>query len=68
MQLEIDCYEWAIGRIDVNKISFDRLERIINAAVRDLEKRKDRAMIELILTIYGQRLNLFNEFCLSFLP
>jgi hypothetical protein len=68
MQLEIDCYEWAIGRIDVNKISFDRLERIINAAVRDLEKRKDKAMIELILTIYGQRLNLFNEFCLSFLP
>jgi hypothetical protein len=68
MQLEIDCYEWAIGRIDVNKIPFDRLERIINAAVRDLEKRKDKAMIELILTIYGQRLNLFNEFCLSFLP
>jgi hypothetical protein len=29
MQLEIDCYEWVLGTIDVNKISFDRLEQII---------------------------------------
>jgi hypothetical protein len=25
MQLEIDCYEWVLGKIDVNKIPFDRL-------------------------------------------
>ena len=25
MELEIDCYEWVLGKIDVNKIPFDRL-------------------------------------------
>jgi len=45
MQLEIDCYEWAIGKIEVNKIPFDRLERIIKATIKDLEKRKDSAMV-----------------------
>jgi hypothetical protein len=45
MQLEIDCYEWVIGKIEVNKIPFDRLERIIKATINDLEKRKDRAMM-----------------------
>jgi hypothetical protein len=35
MQLEIDCYEWVIGKIDVNKIPFDRLERIIKATIKD---------------------------------
>jgi hypothetical protein len=34
MQLEIDCYEWVIEKIEVNKIPLDRLE-----------KRKDKAMI-----------------------
>jgi hypothetical protein len=45
MQLEIDCYEWVIGKIDVNKIPYDRLERIIKATIKDLEKRKDKAMV-----------------------
>jgi hypothetical protein len=45
MQLEIDCYEWVLGKIEVNKISFDRLERIIKATINDVEKRKDKTMI-----------------------
>jgi hypothetical protein len=40
MQLEIDCYEWVLGKIEVNKISFDRLEGIIRATIKDLEKKK----------------------------
>jgi hypothetical protein len=44
MQLEIDCYEWVLKKIEVNKIPFDRLERVIKATIKDLEKRKDKAM------------------------
>jgi hypothetical protein len=40
MQLEIDCYEWVFKKIEVNKIPFDRLERIIKATINDLEKEK----------------------------
>jgi hypothetical protein len=45
MQLEIDCYEWVLGKIEVNKIPFDRLEGIIRATIKDLEKRKDNALV-----------------------
>jgi hypothetical protein len=45
MQLEIDCYEWVIEKTEANKIPFDRLDRIIKATIKDLEKRKDKAMI-----------------------
>jgi hypothetical protein len=45
MQLEIDCYEWVLGKIEVNKISFDRLEGIIRATIKDLEKRKDKTIV-----------------------
>jgi hypothetical protein len=45
MQLEIDCYEWVIGKIEVNKIPIDRLEGIIRATIKDLEERKDKAMM-----------------------
>ena len=45
IQLEIDCYEWVLGKIDVNKISFDRLEQIIKATIKGVEKRKDNAMV-----------------------
>jgi hypothetical protein len=45
MQLEIDCYEWVIEKTEVNKIPFDRLEQVIKATIKDLEKRKDKAMI-----------------------
>ena len=40
VQLEIDCYEWVLGKIEVNKIPFDRLERIIEATVKDSRKEK----------------------------
>jgi hypothetical protein len=39
MQLEIDCYEWVIEKIGVKKVPFDRIERIIKATIKDLEKR-----------------------------
>ena len=45
MQLEIDCIEWALQKIEVNKIPNDRLEGIIKTMIKDLEKRKDKAMI-----------------------
>ena len=45
MQLEIDCYEWVIEKIEVNKIPLDRLERVIKATIKDLEKRKDMTMM-----------------------
>ena len=45
MQLEIDCYEWVIEKIEVNKITFDRLERVIKATIKDLEKRKDKGIV-----------------------
>jgi DNA replication initiation complex subunit (GINS family) len=45
MQLEIDCIEWALQKMEVNKIPNDRLERVIRATIKDLEKRKDKAMV-----------------------
>ena len=44
LQLEIDCLEWALKKIEVNKIPIDRLEAVIRSTTRDLEKRKDKAM------------------------
>ena len=43
LQLEIDCIEWALKKIVVNKIPNDRLEGVIRS-VKDFEKRKDKAM------------------------
>jgi hypothetical protein len=45
MQLEIDCIEWALQKIEVNKLPNDRLEGVIKTMIKDLEKRKDKAMI-----------------------
>jgi len=45
MQLEIDCIEWALQKIEVNKIPNDRLEGVIKTMIKDLEKRNDKAMI-----------------------
>jgi hypothetical protein len=42
--LEIDCIEWVLKKIEVNKIPNDRLEAVIRSTIRDLEKRKDKAM------------------------
>ena len=44
LQLEIDCYEWAFKKIEINKIPIDRLEGVIRTMIKDLEKRKDKAM------------------------
>jgi hypothetical protein len=44
LQLEIDCIEWALKKIEVNKIPNDRLEGVIRVMINDLEKRKDKAM------------------------
>jgi hypothetical protein len=44
LQLEIDCIEWALKKIEVNKIPNDRLEAVIRVMIKDLEKRKDKAM------------------------
>jgi hypothetical protein len=44
LQREINCIEWAVKKIDVNKISNDRLEAVIRTMIKDLEKRKDKAM------------------------
>ena len=41
MQLEIDCIEWALQKIEVNKVPNDRLEGVIKTMIKDLEKRKD---------------------------
>ena len=45
MQLQIDCIEWVLEKIEVNKISNDRLDGYIRSMIKDLEKRKDKAMI-----------------------
>jgi hypothetical protein len=44
LQLEIDCIEWALKKIEVNKIPNDRLEGVIRVMIKDLDKRKDKAM------------------------
>ena len=43
MQLQIDCIEWILEEIEVNKISNDRLEGLIRNMIKDLEKRKEEA-------------------------
>jgi hypothetical protein len=45
MQLQIDCIEWVLEKIEVNKISNDRLDGHIRRMIKNLEKRKDKAMI-----------------------
>ena len=35
MQLEIDCIEWALHKIEVNKIPNDRLESVIRSMIKD---------------------------------
>jgi hypothetical protein len=40
----LDCIEWTLKKIEVNKITNDRLEGVIRSAIKDFEKRKDKAM------------------------
>ena len=44
LQLEIDCIEWDRKKIEVNKLPIDRLEAVTRVMIKDLEKRKDKAM------------------------
>jgi len=44
LQLEIDCIEWTLRKIEVNKNPNDRLEGVIRAMIKDLEKGKDQAI------------------------
>jgi hypothetical protein len=44
LQLEIDCIEGALKKIEVNKIPNDRLDSLIRKMINDLVKRKDKAM------------------------
>jgi hypothetical protein len=39
------CNEWALQKIEVNRIPNDRLEGVIKTMIKDLEKRKDKTMI-----------------------
>ncbi|MGI8831697.1 MAG: hypothetical protein ACR2IS_03575 [Nitrososphaeraceae archaeon] len=38
MQLQIDCIEWVLEKIEVNKIPNDRLDDLIRRMIKDLEK------------------------------
>ena len=40
----LDCIEWTLKKIEVNKITNDRLEGVIRSVIKDFEKRKDKAM------------------------
>jgi ribosome-associated translation inhibitor RaiA len=44
MQLQINCFEWALKKVEVNKTPIDRLDSLIRKMIKDLEKRKDKAM------------------------
>jgi hypothetical protein len=44
LQLEIDCIEWALKKIEVDKLPIDRLEGVTRVMIKDLEKRKDKAL------------------------
>jgi hypothetical protein len=44
MQLEIDCLEWTLKKIEVNKLPIDRLEAVTRVMIKGLEKRKNKAM------------------------
>ena len=40
LQLEIDCIEWALKKIEVNKIPNDRLEAVIRSTIKDVKKKR----------------------------
>jgi hypothetical protein len=45
MQLEIDCIERALHKIEVSKLPNDRLEGVTKTMIKDLEKRKSSITI-----------------------
>jgi hypothetical protein len=44
MQLEIDCIEWVLGKIEINKIPYDKLDSVIRLTIKVIEKRKDKVI------------------------
>jgi hypothetical protein len=42
--MQIDCIEWVLERIGVDKIPNDRLDSYVRSMIKDLEKRKDKAV------------------------
>src|ERR687895_444724 len=44
MQLQIDCIEWVLEKIEKNKTPNDRLDGLIRKMIKDLEIRKDKTM------------------------
>jgi hypothetical protein len=38
MQLEIDCIEWALQKIEVNKLPNNRLEGVIKTMIKERKK------------------------------
>jgi hypothetical protein len=40
LQLEIDCIEWALKKIEVNKLPMDRLEAVTRVMIKDLKKKR----------------------------
>jgi hypothetical protein len=68
MRLEIDCYEWALQKIEVNKIPNDRLERVIRATIKVLEKRRDKAIVRTDIDNLWTKIESLHGFCLSYLP
>ena len=44
LQLGIDCIEWALEKVEINKLPMDRVEVVTRIMIKDLEKRKDKAM------------------------
>ena len=67
LQLEIDCIEWALKKIEIKKLPIDRLEAVTRVLIKDLEKRKDKAMKRSDTDDSGSRLKVFNGFYLLFL-
>jgi hypothetical protein len=43
MQLQIDCIECVLKKIEVNKIPNDRLDGVFRTMIKNLEKREDEA-------------------------
>jgi hypothetical protein len=67
MQLEIDCIKWALHKKEVNKLSNDGLESAIKTMIKDLEKRKDKAMIRSDTDDLWTRIETLQWFCLLYL-
>ena len=44
IQLQIECIEWDVEKIETNEIPIDRVDGLIRKVIKDLEIRKDKAM------------------------